>query len=174
MAGSALGLAGVCLGAQPVLAAAPQSAAVGVIAKFQAQGFATQLGPIAPATGLPTGRYDVSVSVAKANKSVSIAPHLPIPTFSAQVSGDGSHASASGIGVDSRSSQADTALASGAFQLASLAPPGTGIPDILYLQMSMREATSSAGFSQVFPGPTFATGAAAFGAFTAGGPLVAG
>src|SRR5438874_7450320 len=114
MAGSALGLAGVCLGAQPVLAAAPQSAAVGVIARFQAQGFATQLGPIAPATGLPTGRYDISVSVAKANKSVSIAPHLPIPTFSVQVGGDPAHVSASRIGGDPRSSEADTALADGA------------------------------------------------------------
>jgi hypothetical protein len=152
----------------------PQSTAVGVQATFTSQGVGTQLGPVANVDGQPSGRYNVSTTVAKATETVIASPLLTRPTVSLSAANLTSHASASGIGVDSRSSEADAAVGDATVRLFTNPPAGSGLPSVLYLAMNAKEALSSANFSQVVPANNYASGSTQIGLLTVTGELLGG
>ena len=164
MAVTALALAGPCLAAQ--------STAVGAQGNFQANALATRLGPIAAAEGLASGKYDLTRTVAKASETTTIAPQALRPTAFVSAANLTSHVSASGFGIDSRSSHADAAVGEEAVRLFTAPPPGSGPPDVLYLAVTAREAIASANFSQTVPMQNFANGSAQVGSLSVSGRLV--
>jgi hypothetical protein len=165
---------GLILVATAALAqSAPQSAAVGFDARLQSQGIATELGPVAAVTGEPSGRYSFTQTVSTVSENLAIAPLALTPTLSLAAKGLTSHVASSGIGIDSRSSEGDNAVASANFVLNINPPPGSGVPiPFPALIVTAQEAISNANFNIVYPAGSFATGAARIGSLTVSGQLL--
>ena len=168
-------LAGVLAAAGASWAAAPQSTSLGVQASFTSGGVATQLGPVASVVGQPSGRYDYVQKVASASETVINAPLLTRPTASLTVTNLTAHATASGLGVDSRSSASDAAAGDVMVKLSTNPPPGSGLPSVLYLSMDARSALSNANFSQVVgSNSNYANGSVQIGSLNISGALLGG
>jgi hypothetical protein len=151
---------------------AAQSTAVGVEGNFQANGLATRLGPVAAVAGQASGKYDLTRKVATASDTTILAPQLLRPTAFVSAANLTSHVSASGFGIDSRSSHADATVGEEAVRLFTAPPPGSGLPDVLYLTVTTREAIASANFSQTVPMANFANGSAQVGSLSVSGRLL--
>jgi len=155
---------------------APLSAAVGVDARFRSAGLATELGPVAAVSGQPSGRYDASTRVAAFYESVALAPLAVTPTVYLFAKTLSSHATASGFGVDSRSSRGDTSLADVKLSMNLYPPPpgsATAVPRP-FLTITAHGMTSSASFSTVVPRTNFAVGHANVGSLTVAGQFLGG
>ncbi|HEY2177661.1 MAG TPA: hypothetical protein VGH15_03700 [Caulobacteraceae bacterium] len=155
-------------------AGGPQGSAQGIEVTLDAQGIATQLGPIAAVEGPSTGKYDVSKTVASASETVIAAPLISRPSAHVTATNLTSHAAASGWGVDARSSAADAAVGSGRMNLFTDPAGPSGLPAVLYLAVSVQEALSTASFSQVAGGSNYADGSARIGALNVSGQLLGG
>jgi hypothetical protein len=100
---------------------------------------------------------------------------LTRPTASLTVTNLTAHASASGLGVDSRSSSAEAAAGDATITLFTNPPPGSGLPSVLYLSMNARSALSNANFSQVVgSNSNYANGSVQIGSLTISGALLGG
>ena len=169
----------LALAAPAVLAApgGPQSAAVGIEANFVSQGIASQLGPIAQVNGQAAGKYDDVETVAKVAENVAITAQLPPVTIFANAHGLTSHASASGILIDSRSSEGDTAIAGADISLNLNPPPPAAVGPVPqpFLNIAASQVVAQADFSLVYGGgQSFTQGTVSFGNLKINGQLIGG
>jgi hypothetical protein len=170
-----VGLASIAF-AVPAQPPAPQSTATGLSGSFQVNGVNTDLGPVAAVVGKPSGKYDLTDTVASDNQVVALAPGGAAPALYVTASGITSHASASGIQIDSRSSEGDNAMTSATLAL-NLNPPPPGVGQAAPnppLTIAITEAVSSADFATVYPANSFASGDAKFGRLVISGALLRG
>jgi hypothetical protein len=169
-------IAGLASIASAAHAQPPQSTAIGLSGSFQVNGVNTDFGPVAAAIGKPTGKYDLTDTVPSDNQVVTLAPGGAAPALYVTASGIASHASASGIQIDSRSSEGDNALTSATLALNLYPPPPAGaqIAPNPPLTITIAEAVSSADFGTVYPANNFVTGDAKFGRLVISGALLGG
>jgi hypothetical protein len=154
---------------------APQSTAAALQSAFDAQGFGTEFGPIAPLAGPPTGRYDQSVTLPAVQSTLALYPRNAPPSFFVNASGVTSHVSGTGLETDYRSSEGDNALAAAHLMLSLNPPPPTANP-VPYppLLIDAKEVVSLATFSVRAPAPPTGFGATSFGSLTISGTLLGG
>jgi hypothetical protein len=166
---------GVTLTAIPVAGIAqaqPQSSAVGLDAHFVVSGTGTEFGPVDPLQGNATGAYNNSLEVGHVNGTIALYPSNPAPTLFVNAQGFLSHVSASGINVDSRSSESGTHMASASLAINLNPPPPTTTPGPTpepFLSINTGSVKSQTSFTQVFPNANSAEGSAQIVSLTIGG-----
>lgn len=169
----ASGLAAIFAGGAAFAAPEPQSTAIGISASFRSQGIATQITPVASVSGQPSGTYNVSQKVANASQASPITAGFPSPAVYVNARDIESHASASGLLIDSRGSEGDTSLASATIALNLIPPPPVTTPvPAPVLSMSVKELNSSANYNQVFGTQPLASGSTTIGSLVLSGQLV--
>jgi hypothetical protein len=166
------------LAAGPAIAGSlDESAADALSAQFTADGFQTTLPPVAPVQGSAPPGYNERNALPAYNKILDIADKLaPPPALYVQLTAIADHATGTGVGVDSFSSEADSKIAGATLSLHLNPPPptATGVVPFVPLQISATGVLTDANFSVVVPSTTTVNGTTNFTNLTITGSLVGG
>jgi hypothetical protein len=153
----------------------PQSTAAALHAIFDTQGVGTELGPIAPLAGPPTGAYELSVSLPAVQSILALYPRNAPPSVFVGASGVASHVSGTGLQSNYRSSEGDNALATAHLMLSLNPPPPTANPvPFPPLLIDAKEVVSLATVSVHGPASPLGFGQTSFGSLTISGTLLGG
>jgi hypothetical protein len=169
---AALAASVVCgaLAAAP-LALASSSTAYGVSARFTANGVSTGLGPLDPVSGNAPPGYSKTIDLSNIRRSVHLTEGSVVPTLTVSAGQLASQVASSGIEVDNVSAEGEAQVSSLDMSLILYPPPPEPVPQP-FLHLTATKITSTANFSEVFPGPGHTGSTARFDGLVIAGSLV--